>query len=70
VQSASAYESYRTLIADVPKPFAFLDMDRLDANIEAVLRHSGHKQIRIASKAVRSVEILRYIMKKVIAFKG
>jgi D-serine deaminase-like pyridoxal phosphate-dependent protein len=70
VQSASAYESYHTLFADVPKPFAFLDMDRLDANIEAVLRHSGHKQIRIASKAVRSVEILRYITEKSNRFQG
>jgi D-serine deaminase-like pyridoxal phosphate-dependent protein len=43
-------------------PFAFLDRDLLDQNAEQVLRRAGDKKVRIASKSIRCVEVLRRVM--------
>lgn len=64
------YEKYRTVFAKIPKPFAFVDMDLLDENIEAIASRSHGKKIRIASKSIRSVSMLRYILEKSDCFEG
>ncbi|MEB2281003.1 amino acid deaminase/aldolase [Lysinibacillus xylanilyticus] len=48
---------------DLERPFAWLDFDALDHNISTVHNACGQKNIRIATKSVRSVEILRYLQK-------
>ncbi len=45
------------------RPFSWLDFDALDHNISTVHNACGEKNIRIATKSVRSVEILRYLQK-------
>lgn len=45
-------------------PFAFVDMNFLDKNIEDIKLRAGSKQIRIATKSIRSLEMLRYIERK------
>ena len=45
---------------DLERPFAWLDLDALDANIDYVAAKTN-KPIRIATKSVRSVQLLRYI---------
>lgn len=45
------------------RPFAWIDLDALDANIDYVASKTK-KPIRIATKSVRSVELLRYIADK------
>lgn len=45
------------------RPFAWLDLDAVDKNIQTVHNACGEKQIRIATKSIRSVEVLRYIQK-------
>ncbi|WP_155593999.1 amino acid deaminase/aldolase [Lysinibacillus cavernae] len=49
---------------DLERPFAWLDLDALDKNIQTVQDACGEKQIRIATKSIRSVEVLRYVQKK------
>lgn len=64
------YSYYQKIFKDTPTPFAFVDMDLLDQNISAILKRSGTKKIRIASKSLRSVGILSYILSKSAQFEG
>mgnify|MGYP002713010343 CR=1 FL=1 len=64
------YQQYKKAFAKQPMPFAFVDMDLLDANIAQVLTRSGDKKIRVASKSVRSVAIVRYILASDTRFQG
>lgn len=43
-------------------PFAFVDRDLLDANVQSVLGRVGGKHVRVASKSVRSVAMLRHVL--------
>jgi D-serine deaminase-like pyridoxal phosphate-dependent protein len=51
-------------------PFAYLDLDLLEANIRQVVAASAGKRVRIASKSVRSVEVLRRILAADHHFQG
>jgi D-serine deaminase-like pyridoxal phosphate-dependent protein len=48
-------------IAGEPLPLALVDLDALDANVAAVKQLAGAKPVRVASKSVRSVELLKKI---------
>ena len=50
--------------AHLTHPFACIDLDALDRNIAFVNQSSGEKGIRIATKSVRSVELLGYIAER------
>jgi D-serine deaminase-like pyridoxal phosphate-dependent protein len=43
-------------------PFAYVDVDLLDRNIQDVLERSAGKRVRVASKSVRSVAVLRQLL--------
>lgn len=45
----------------IERPFAWLDLDALDGNIVKVQQACGQKKIRIATKSIRSVEVLQYV---------
>jgi len=51
-------------------PFAFVDLDLLDRNISDIAKAAGSKKIRIASKSIRSVDVLRRILRSDDAFQG
>ncbi len=51
-------------------PLAWVDLDRLDANALAIAARAGDKTVRVASKSVRSVEILRRIFSLSDKFQG
>jgi D-serine deaminase-like pyridoxal phosphate-dependent protein len=56
------YERYRAALSDRSLPAAIVDMDALDANIALVREVAGTKPVRIASKSVRHLGLLRYIV--------
>jgi len=58
----STYEQYASAFAGIPMPFAFLDLDLLAENTKDLLAASGGKAVRIATKSLRSVDVLRHIM--------
>lgn len=58
-----SYDQQKALVKDIPRPFCFLDLDRLDKNIELAKSRSESKLIRVACKSVRSVDVLKYIQK-------
>jgi len=59
-----SYQRYRAALGDEPLPAALVDLDAVDRNLERLLapvRASG-KTLRIASKSIRCVEILKYLL--------
>lgn len=59
----NAYES-------IQKPFAWVDLNSLDANIQFINEQTKSKYVRVATKSVRSVEMLQYIEKELHRFNG
>ncbi|MGZ3678998.1 MAG: amino acid deaminase/aldolase [Ktedonobacterales bacterium] len=51
-------------------PFAYLDLDLLDQNIREVVARVSGKQVRLASKSIRSVAVLRRILAADTCFQG
>ncbi len=64
------YEYYREIFKDIQMPFAFVDLDLFDQNIKDVLKRARGKNIRIASKSVRCVSLLKRIFEKDSQFQG
>lgn len=58
------YSRYRAAIEGLPLPVAIIDLDAVDANVDHLLKSvkSKGKRLRIASKSIRCVDLLRYIM--------
>lgn len=56
------YTYYKTAFQGQEKPFAFVDLDLFDQNIKDILARAGTKKIRIASKSIRSVALMRRIL--------
>ncbi len=67
---AATYQEYRTAFAGTSPPFAWLDINRLEANALAIAARAGDKKVRIASKSVRSVDVLRMIFALSPKFQG
>lgn len=65
-----SYETIRETLQSVQKPCAFLHVDSLKENIDAILDMSGDKKIRVASKSIRSVGVLKMIMEHSDRFQG
>lgn len=64
------YEKYRSLQLDYTKSQLLLDFNALDANINYVNQHAANKLVRIATKSIRSVPVLKYIAGKLKNFYG
>lgn len=56
------YSYYKNAFQGQEKPFAFVDLDLFDQNIKDILARAGAKKIRIASKSIRSVALMRRIL--------
>jgi D-serine deaminase-like pyridoxal phosphate-dependent protein len=68
--STRDHSYYRKAFAGHAMPFAWLDLDLLDENIRAILGRAGSKNVRIASKSVRSVAVLRRVLEASPVFRG
>lgn len=56
------YKYYKALFEGCTLPFAFVDLDLFEQNGRDILARAGSKKIRIASKSVRCVDLLRRIL--------
>jgi len=63
-------KKYEQAYASIERPFAWIDLNHLDANIDFVNKACGKKSIRIATKSVRSLPLLQYIARKLHHFAG
>lgn len=59
---AQSYAYYRQALLGRALPCAFVDLDLLDRNIRDVVSRANGKRIRVASKSVRCVALLRRIL--------
>ena len=66
----SKYNLYKTILKNERLPLAYVDLDMFDENIQAILKRSGTKKIRIASKSIRCVELMRRILNFSSQFQG
>src|SRR5437660_9203012 len=64
------YEYYRKIFDGQPMPFAFVDLDLLDQNIREIASRAHGKRIRLASKSIRCISILRRIFAADDCFQG
>jgi D-serine deaminase-like pyridoxal phosphate-dependent protein len=64
------YGYYRDIFAGRRMPFAYVDLDLLDENARQVLARAQGKRIRIASKSVRCVAVLRRLLAMDERFQG
>ena len=61
---------YDEILADVQPPFAFVDLDAVRANADQMLGQAAGLPIRVASKSVRSLPVLRRIFELDGRFQG
>ncbi len=60
---STLYDSYRAAVAGRPLPLALVDLDALEANVDALSRTlAGRKPMRVATKSIRSTELVRRIV--------
>jgi D-serine deaminase-like pyridoxal phosphate-dependent protein len=65
-----SYQYYRNALHGCPMPFAFVDLDLLQANIRQTVRRVGAKRIRLASKSIRARALVEKILAANPAFQG
>lgn len=56
------YKYYKNSFKTQEKPFAYVDLDYFDQNMKDILERANQKKIRIASKSIRCVALLRRIL--------
>lgn len=56
------YKDIQKIFSGVNPPYSFLFLDELDKNLVQVKERSGDKLIRLATKSIRSVPVLRYLV--------
>jgi D-serine deaminase-like pyridoxal phosphate-dependent protein len=61
---------YDAILATATPPFAFVDLDAMGRNARRMLEQAGGLPIRVASKSVRSTEVLRRIFDLDPGFRG
>ena len=62
VPSEQSHQRYERIFALVEAPFAFVALDAMWANTEAMLARAQGKPVRVASKSVRCRALLRAIL--------
>ncbi len=61
---------YEEVFSEVEGPFAFVDLDSMWANADAMLARSGQMPIRIATKSIRARALFRMILERDDRFRG
>jgi D-serine deaminase-like pyridoxal phosphate-dependent protein len=70
VSAPPSYATYRDALDGRPLPAAFVDLDRLRANSVALAARSAPKPLRLATKSVRCVALLRLVLAERREFRG
>ena len=69
-QDHADYDTWRRTLAGEHLPAAFVDLDALDANLADLRRRAGALAIRLVTKSVRCVAILRRVLASGAPFRG
>ncbi|MBK5233594.1 MAG: amino acid deaminase/aldolase [Thermoleophilia bacterium] len=68
--SSRSHAYYEEIFSEVEGPFAFVDLDAMWANADSMLARSGDKPIRVASKSIRSRDLIERILERDERFRG
>jgi D-serine deaminase-like pyridoxal phosphate-dependent protein len=61
---------YEQIFSEIEAPFAFVDLDAMWANSDSMLERAGDKPIRVASKSIRSRDLLHRILERDERYRG
>lgn len=64
------YQHYLESLGNISSPALFLDLEAFEKNIQWIIQNSNKKNIRISTKSIRSVEILKRLLKSSDVFQG
>jgi D-serine deaminase-like pyridoxal phosphate-dependent protein len=67
---SQSHDRYEQIFAEVEAPFAFVDLDAMWTNSEAMLERAGGKPIRVATKSIRCRALLEEILRHDQGFAG
>jgi D-serine deaminase-like pyridoxal phosphate-dependent protein len=70
VPPTQSVDRYERIFAEVEAPFAFVDLDAMWANADAMLGSANGKPIRVASKSIRCRTLLEEILRRDQGFRG
>jgi D-serine deaminase-like pyridoxal phosphate-dependent protein len=65
-----SHQRYERIFAEVEAPFAFVDLDAMWANADALLERAGRKPIRVATKSIRCRALIEEILGRDARFAG
>jgi D-serine deaminase-like pyridoxal phosphate-dependent protein len=68
--SGRSHAQLEQIFEEVEAPFAFVDLDAMWSNGEAMLERAGEKPVRVASKSVRCRALLERILRRDERFAG
>ena len=64
------YSQYQNAMAGQVLPLAWLDLDALEQNMQNILQQVGETPVRVVSKSLRSVEVIKRILAYSPRFQG
>lgn len=70
VESSRSYDLYVKSLQHPKNPVLFLDYEAFKKNIDWIARKAGNKKIRIATKSIRSIGILKMLLESNPIFQG
>ncbi|MGB7589192.1 MAG: amino acid deaminase/aldolase [Solirubrobacterales bacterium] len=65
-----SHARYEEIFAEIEAPFAFVDLDAMWANVDAMLDRAGGKPVRVASKSLRCRALIERILDRSDRFAG
>ena len=65
-----SHQRYERIFAEVEAPFAFVDLDAMWANADALLDRAGRKPVRVATKSIRCRALIEEILGRDARFAG
>jgi D-serine deaminase-like pyridoxal phosphate-dependent protein len=68
--SGRSHAQFEQIFEEVEAPFAFVDLDAMWANADAMLERAGSKPIRVASKSLRCRALLERVLRRDERFAG
>lgn len=64
------YQGFTQALAAETLPVAWLDIDALDRNANAILARAAGKPVRLVSKSLRNLEVIQHLLRRHAGFQG
>ena len=68
--SSRTHSYYEEIFSEVQAPFAFVDLDAMWTNSDSMLARAGDKPVRVATKSVRSLDLIGRILDRDERYSG